>query len=127
MDERFFDLITEIAERLDNDWTVDEMAAKTGLSLSQFRLVFNTVTLLTPAAYLKDTRLHRAKHLIKTTYEHINQIGIQVGMRDHSHFTRDFKQKFGVTLRWSNKTGQKTLYNGEYEKIRRRVQEGSNW
>ena len=30
------------------------------------------------------------------------------------------------SVSWSNKTGQKTLYNGEYEKIRRRVQERDN-
>lgn len=97
MDGRFFDLITEIAERLDHDWTVEEMAAKTGLSVSQFRSVFKQVTLLSPAAYLKDTRLHRANYLLETTYDHIDQIGILVGMRDPSHFTRDFKQRFDLT------------------------------
>lgn len=97
IDGRFFDLITEIAERLDHDWTVEEMAARTGFSLAHFCSVFKKVTLLTPTGYLKETRLHRAKHLLENTYDHIDQIGIQVGMRDPSHFTRDFKAKFGVT------------------------------
>ena len=97
MDARFFDLIEEIGERLDHDWTIKEMAGKVGLSPSQFGSVFKKLTLLTPTAYLKETRLHRAKHLLETTYEHIGQIGIKVGMCDPSHFTRNFKAKFGVT------------------------------
>ena len=97
IDGRFFDLLTEISERLDHDWTVEQMIAKTGLSLSQFGSVFKKVTLNTPAAYLKETRLLRAKHLLEDTYEHIDQIGIQTGMRDKSHFTRDFKKRFGLT------------------------------
>ncbi len=38
-----------------------------------------------------------AKHLIETTDDHIDQIGILVGLSDPSHFARDFKLKYGLT------------------------------
>ncbi|MGH9949001.1 MAG: hypothetical protein ACRD6X_17660, partial [Pyrinomonadaceae bacterium] len=41
-------------------------------------------------------------------------------------YSVDYRGRGYTHLRWSNKTGQKTLYNGEYEKIRRRVQERDN-
>ena len=97
MDGRLFDLVTGISEHLDHNWTVTEMSAKVGLSLSQFRAVFTTLTLFTPGAYVKETRLLRAKHLLESTYDQIGQIGVGIGILDPSHLTRDFKARYGVT------------------------------
>ena len=109
MDDRFFELLTAIAERLDHDWTTKEMAVFVGLGDTQFRNLFNDITLYTPTRYLKEARLQRSRHLIETTREHIDQIGFQVGLRDHSHFTRGFKKKFGLTP---------TEYRSQYQEKR---------
>ena len=84
MDVRIFELRNNLLEHLDDDWTVEKMAKKAGISLSHFPVVFKEFLKNSPVAYLKQKRLGKAKHLIETTYDHIDQIGIQVGMRDPS-------------------------------------------
>jgi transcriptional regulator GlxA family with amidase domain len=51
----------------------------------------------TPAHYLHALRLARAKQLLETTSLNILQIMMRVGLRDKSHFEREFKREFGLT------------------------------
>jgi transcriptional regulator GlxA family with amidase domain len=97
MDGKIFDLREHLLKYLDDDWNVRRMAEMAGLSVSHFPVRFKTETNMSPAAYLKEKRLERAKHLLETTYEHVKQIAIQVGMPNESHFVRDFKAKNGLT------------------------------
>jgi transcriptional regulator GlxA family with amidase domain len=48
-------------------------------------------------AFLLDVRLKKACYLIETTFTQIKQIGIQTGLVNKSHLTRDFKSKYGMT------------------------------
>ncbi|MBK6586700.1 MAG: helix-turn-helix transcriptional regulator [Acidobacteria bacterium] len=97
MEEQILDFQEHLLEHLDEDWTVEMMAKKTGISLSHFPVAFKRVLKNSPAAWLKEKRLEKAVHLIETTYDHIDQIGIHVGIPDPSHFARDFKKKFRLT------------------------------
>jgi|CXWL01.1.fsa_nt_gi transcriptional regulator GlxA family with amidase domain len=97
MDGRIFDLQKDLHADLNHDWTVENMAKKTGLSLSHFPSVFKSNIGHSPAVYLKKIRLERAKHLLETTHEHVRQIASVVGMPNESHFTRDYKIRFGLT------------------------------
>lgn len=97
MNGKIFDLRDDLLAHLEDDWTVEKMAAKTGFSLSHFAVVFKQSLGMSPAAFLKEPRLVRAKHLLETTHEQIQQIGVAVGMTNESHFTRDFKARFGLT------------------------------
>ena len=97
MNGRIFDLRNYLLEHLDHDWTVKEMAEQADLSLSHFPTLFKAELTMSPGAYLKEKRLEKAKHLLETTHDHVRQIGIQVGMPNESHFTRDFKIRYGLT------------------------------
>lgn len=97
MDGRIFDLQNNLLEHLDHDWSVKEMAEKAGLSISYFPTVFKSEIGVSPGAYLKEVRLQEAKHLLETAHDHVSQIGRQVGMPNESHFTRDFKKRYGLT------------------------------
>ena len=97
MDLRIFNLRIVLLEQLDHPWTVTEMANAAGLSISYFPTVFKGAIKMSPSAFLKDIRLEKAVHLLETSYEQIKRIGIQVGMPNESHFTRDFRIKYGVT------------------------------
>ncbi|MFN0141365.1 MAG: helix-turn-helix domain-containing protein [Pyrinomonadaceae bacterium] len=44
-----------------------------------------------------EQRLERAKDLIETTFLQIQQICLEVGIPNESHFTRDFKKKYDRT------------------------------
>ncbi|MBL8124118.1 MAG: helix-turn-helix domain-containing protein [Pyrinomonadaceae bacterium] len=41
--------------------------------------------------------MERARESLENGFEHINQIARSVGIKDESHFTRDFRRKFGIT------------------------------
>ena len=49
------------------------------------------------ASYLKQKRLKRAKHLLKTTDMKISEISDTVGFSDYNYFLRVFKQEFGIS------------------------------
>lgn len=97
MDGRILDLREYLLDQLNLDWTVEKMANKAGISLSHFPVAFGRVLKNTPAAWLKERRLEKAIHLIETTYDHIDQISLRIGMQDPSHFARNFKDKYGLS------------------------------
>lgn len=117
MNGRIFDLRDNLLRALSHDWTVAEMAERTGLSLSHFPTVFKTHIHYSPGAYLKKIRLESAKHLLETTHHHISEIADNVGMPDESHFARDFRIAYGLTpteyRRQFNDDEQDARENGE--------------
>ena len=50
----------------------------------------------TPAHYIRDVRLKKAKELIEQTDVSIGDISFQVGFQSQSHFTKAFIEQFGV-------------------------------
>lgn len=97
MDGRIFELQKRLVENLKHHWTVQEMAEMVELSIPHFQKLFKHEAGITPVSFLQNARLEKARHLLETTYHHVNQIGIAVGMPHDSHFTRDFNKKYGVT------------------------------
>ncbi len=51
---------------------------------------------MTAAQYLKSLRMQRAKHLIDSTFLNTKEIMQRVGMKDESHFVREFKKIYGL-------------------------------
>ena len=50
-----------------------------------------------PAQFLKSLRLKRSKELLETTFLNVKQVMSSVGIKDKSHFTREFKRAYGLT------------------------------
>ena len=97
MDKRIFRLRTRILSDFRHNWTVEEMALTVELSVPYLQKLFKMQTGMSPVAYLREMRLEKARDLLETTFHQINQISYKTGMTDHSHFTRDFKKRYGVT------------------------------
>lgn len=51
---------------------------------------------MTAAQYLKSLRMQRAKQLIDSTFLSTKEIMQKVGMRNESHFVREFKKIYGL-------------------------------
>ena len=51
---------------------------------------------MTAAQYLKSLRMQRAKQLIDSTFLNTKQIMQMVGIKDESHFVREFKKIYGL-------------------------------
>jgi AraC family L-rhamnose operon transcriptional activator RhaR len=82
---------------LSHDWTLQELANRTGLAPSSLVRRFHAIAGLPPMAYLTKCRLDAAARLLTDTREPIGVIGNRVGWPDANYFTRRFKKHFGVT------------------------------
>jgi AraC-like DNA-binding protein len=73
--------------------------------------LFKADTNMTAAQYLKFLRLQMARQLIESTFLSTKEIMQRVGIRDESHFVRDFRKTYGLPPA-SYKRGLPTLRMG---------------
>lgn len=77
--------------------TVEERAFLSNLSVSSFKRKFKEVFQDSPAHWLREQRLKRAKVLLNSTDKNIAEISYKVGFESPSHFIHIFKKKYGTT------------------------------
>jgi AraC family transcriptional regulator len=77
--------------------TVDQLAQYARISRSHLCYLFKVETGVAPIQYIKRCRIERARELLERTNLSIKEIRCRVGLADRSHFTRGFKEAFGVT------------------------------
>jgi len=73
-----------------------ELARKTGVSRTKFFTAFRRVHGIPPSAYLRLARMEKARQLLKNREMNIAEIAAHLGFSCSGHFTRTFKQHFGV-------------------------------
>lgn len=73
-----------------------DLAATAGLSSFHFLRSFKGSLGSTPARYVLDRRMERARYLLKVSSLSVSEIGIGVGFDDVSHFSRAFRRAVGV-------------------------------
>lgn len=95
--DRFADLAAALLADLGADWTVETMAARTGLSARQFARRFNAAFGAAPAAYLERLRLDEARSRLLAGDDGLARIAHAVGFRSDDGFRRAFERRFGVT------------------------------
>lgn len=74
---------------------VPEIAKHIGMSNSAFHSHFKTVTGTTPLQYQKDLRLITAMNLLEHEQFSVASAAYEVGYESPTHFSRDYKRKFG--------------------------------
>jgi AraC family transcriptional regulator, exoenzyme S synthesis regulatory protein ExsA len=77
--------------------TLENYAQLCHMSLSSFKKSFKAYYKATPGAWLQQRKLDHATHLVLHTNLSINQISIDCGFEDTSHFIRLFKQRHRLT------------------------------
>lgn len=97
MDSRVQSVITLMKRDLRARLSLDDMAQSVNLTTFHFCRLFKAGTGTSPAKYLKLLRLRRAKALLETTSLTIREIVVLAGLRDESHFARDFRVAYGNT------------------------------
>jgi transcriptional regulator GlxA family with amidase domain len=97
MDQRVQRVIALMEENYRRGLSLNKLAQSVNLSIWHLGHLFKTETGLPPAQYLKAVRLWRARQLLATTSLSIKEVMSKVGLRDQSHFAKDFKRKFGLT------------------------------
>ncbi|KAA3636030.1 MAG: AraC family transcriptional regulator [Bacteroidetes bacterium] len=80
-----------------SDLSVEQLAGLTNRSLSSFKREFKKVFNASPASYLKSKKLEKAAELLLTTDIQISHIAYDCGFADQAHFSKSFKQEFGIS------------------------------
>lgn len=97
MDLRVQQALRLISQDVRRPLVLKEIARAVNLSTPRLRYLFKAETGMTPAQHLKSLRMEKAKELLETTFLNVKQIMLQVGIKDESHFVRDFRELYGRT------------------------------
>ena len=97
MDERVQRVKTLIERNLDRELTVTEMARFVDLSVSHLQHLFKNELGQSPAQYVQEVRLMRARDLLENSSLSIKQIMFRIGAKDRSNFERRFKRAYKLT------------------------------
>ena len=73
-----------------------EFARLSQRSLASFKRDFNGTYHITPGKWLLQKRLEYAQHLLNTSQKNVNEIAAESGFESATHFSRVFKEKFGL-------------------------------
>ena len=98
MDGRIIILRERVLRNLQQNWTVKDLAESMDLSEPHLQKIFRDAVGMPPITYIQHLRFEKAKELLKDRdFLRIQEICQEVGINDQSHFTRDFKKKYGTT------------------------------
>ena len=97
MDQRVIKATELLRGDIQREWSIQELAVTVNLSPSRLHQLFKEQTGVSPAKYLKTLRLEQARGLLQTSFLSIKEIRARAGIRDESHFMRDFRRAYGFT------------------------------
>jgi len=76
--------------------SVSDLAKTAGMSTTSFHEHFKTITGTTPIRYQKDLRLIEARTLLVSRKFAVSAAAFAVGYESPTHFSRDYRRKFGL-------------------------------
>ena len=95
--------ITYIEQNFQNDISIEDIAVSCGLNRSYFGKIFREEIGKSPQEFLISYRMTKATELLKITRLSIADIGNGVGYPNQLHFSRAFKNVYGISPRqWRN-------------------------
>lgn len=90
--------IQEIVDRhLFSPLTITDLAYLANVSVSTFTRAFQELYHQTPANYIKDRRLEKAKQLLRTSSKTISEIAFDTCFTDVAHFSRTFRAAYRLS------------------------------
>lgn len=93
-----------IEENYQRDISVEDIARYVGLNRSYFGKLFKDTMGASPQRFLMGYRMEHACDLLRLTARSIGEVGQAVGYPNQLHFSRAFKNYFGVSPRaWRQK------------------------
>jgi len=94
--------IVHVSSHLDAPISIDDMAARAGMSRAVFHRKFKQATTMAPIQFVKSMRLNNAAMKIAGGMS-VNEAAMDVGYVSPSQFSREFKRMYGQSPRqWSN-------------------------
>lgn len=80
----------------DSNITNEFLAELCGMSVVYFRKTFETVYGISPIKYLLNFRINKAKSILNSDYNTIEQVALSVGYNNIYHFSKMFKKYVGT-------------------------------
>jgi AraC family transcriptional regulator len=94
-------ILRRVIERMQSDFSVnldlETLATESGYSRAHFLRMFRAATGKTPHQYLLDLRLDEVQRRMRDPDERLIDIATECGFCSHSHLSKVFRQRFGVT------------------------------
>lgn len=97
--------IVYLSTNLDQSVTIEDMAAKVGMSRAVFHRKFKEATTMSPIQFAKSMRLNTSAIKIATG-TNISEAAMEVGYTSFSQFSREFKRQFGQSPKQWSKSKQ---------------------
>jgi AraC-like DNA-binding protein len=85
-----------IHEKPEDDWTVESLASKVGMSRSAFAARFAQLVEAPPLTYLTRWRMQKASRLLETSHAGVAEVAKRVGYDAEAAFSKAFKRWIGV-------------------------------
>jgi transcriptional regulator GlxA family with amidase domain len=97
VDEQFLQRLQTVVEEnmADENFQVEQLCRKVGIGERQLYRKLHALLDCTPAAYVRQIRLDRAKQLLEKGAGSVSEITFQVGYANTSAFARAFREVFG--------------------------------
>ncbi len=86
-----------MTEHVADSVPLEELAAQTGLSASQFRRAFKSSTDISPHRWQNQLRILEAQELLREGNLSLADVSLATGFAEQSHFSRVFKDVVGVS------------------------------
>lgn len=91
--------LTYIEHNFQNEITIEDIAGVCGLNRTYFGKIFKEALGKTPQEFLLNYRMLKAAELLKLTSLSIGDVGLAVGYANQMHFSRAFKNNYGISPR----------------------------
>ena len=85
------------ANQYRDNFSLAEMAAISRMPLETFRKRFVSEVGMPPLSYVLHCKMERAKELLRDQSYSVREVGIEVGMSDPYHFSKQFKHIVGIS------------------------------
>ena len=96
-DPRIQTVIDYIMLNPTEEYTSDKLSGMADVAETTFRRLFKEATGKTATEFIRQVRLTTAARLLLVSNDPVNCIAHDVGFEDANHFTRVFRQAFGMT------------------------------
>jgi CheY-like chemotaxis protein/AraC-like DNA-binding protein len=98
VDQKFLERLKEIVEANmeEEGFDVQKLSAKAGMSERQLERKLKALIDQTPNQFIRSMRLQRAKQLLEQNAGTVSEIAFRLGFNNLSHFSKNFREAFGV-------------------------------
>ncbi|WP_247600329.1 AraC family transcriptional regulator [Priestia flexa] len=99
-----------VEENIFNPVSIDDLAYLSGRSLSTFKREFKEIYNSTPHKWIRNRRLDKASELLSHTPLSITEVCFSTGFENTAHFSRVFKERFGISPSLYKQSLNKPIY-----------------